>query len=245
MCTSGCSPVRRHGVEHRGSLRSTRASHRGGRRRSGRVPARQRHVRPLGPVPARASRGRAAGRRGSAGVRAERARSRYARALPRRRRRVHRRGRRRAGTGDVRARRRLDGRDMGAVVRPRASRARSPARAARVGAAPDLIEALVAAGNDPIASAADLAELRAIISPFGFRGSMRVRADELRRLTVPTLLVWGDHDPVGAVEVAQATARLVRELELEVLPAGHAVWLGDPRRVSELLSRFVRSGSDG
>ena len=33
---------------------------------------------------------------------------------------------------------------------------------------PDLIEAMVAAGRDPISSAADLAELRAISSPFGF-----------------------------------------------------------------------------
>jgi hypothetical protein len=34
---------------------------------------------------------------------------------------------------------------------------------------PDLIESLVAAGQDPIASRANLAELRAIISPLGFR----------------------------------------------------------------------------
>lgn len=110
---------------------------------------------------------------------------------------------------------------------------------------PDVIEAIVAAGNDPIASAADLAELRAISSPFCFRRALRVDPDELRRLTVPTLLVWGDHDPVGTVEVAQATAGLVPDVQLEVLPAGHAVWLGDPERVSELLCSFVDSGSDG
>jgi pimeloyl-ACP methyl ester carboxylesterase len=109
---------------------------------------------------------------------------------------------------------------------------------------PDLIESMVAAGNDPIAAAANLAELRAGISPFGFRPSMRVHPDELRRLTVPTLVIWGDHDPVGAVKVAQATARLIPKAELEVLPAGHVPFLGHPDRVSELLSSFVRSGSD-
>ncbi len=107
---------------------------------------------------------------------------------------------------------------------------------------PDLIDSLVAAGNDPIAAAVNLAELRAIISPFGFRRSMRIDSDELRRLTVPTLVIWGDHDPVGAVEVAQATARLVPDAQLEVLPAGHVPYLGHPERVSELLARFVRSG---
>lgn len=110
---------------------------------------------------------------------------------------------------------------------------------------PDLIEALVAAGRDPIAAAANLAEVRAIISPLGFRRSARVHTDELRRLTVPTLLIWGDHDPVGAVEAARATAGAVPKAQLEVLPAGHVPHLGHPERVSELLSGFVRSGSDG
>jgi pimeloyl-ACP methyl ester carboxylesterase len=110
---------------------------------------------------------------------------------------------------------------------------------------PDLIESMVAAGRDPIASAADLAELRAVSTPLGFRRSLRVHPEELRRLTVPTLLVWGDRDPVGAVKVAQATARLIPNAQLEVLPAGHVPFLGHPDRVSELLSRFVRSGSDG
>jgi pimeloyl-ACP methyl ester carboxylesterase len=107
---------------------------------------------------------------------------------------------------------------------------------------PDLIEALVAAGRDPVASTVNLAELRAGISPFGFRRSLLVHPDELRRLTVPALILWGDHDPVGGVDVAQATARLVREAQLEVLPAGHVPYLGNPERVSELLSTFVRSG---
>lgn len=109
---------------------------------------------------------------------------------------------------------------------------------------PDLIESLVAAGNDPIASAVNLAELRAAISPFGFRRSMRLQPRELRRLTVPTLVIWGDHDPVGTVEVGKATAELIPDARLEVLTAGHVPYLANPERVSELLSEFVRSGTD-
>ena len=82
---------------------------------------------------------------------------------------------------------------------------------------PDLIESVVAAGRPPVSSAANLAELRAIISAFGFRPAMRVSPEDLRRLTVPTLLVWGDHDPVGGVDVAQETARLIPDAQLEVL----------------------------
>jgi pimeloyl-ACP methyl ester carboxylesterase len=106
---------------------------------------------------------------------------------------------------------------------------------------PQLIESLVAVARDPIASAANLAELRAIISPIGFRPSARMDRDELRRLNVPTLLIWGDHDPVGTAEVARETARLIPRAQLELLPAGHVPYLGHPQRVTELVSAFVRS----
>ena len=80
---------------------------------------------------------------------------------------------------------------------------------------PDLIESPVAAGRDPIASAANLAELRAIISALGFRPAMRVSPEDLRQLTEPTLLVWGDHDPIGGVKLAQATASLIPDAQLD------------------------------
>jgi pimeloyl-ACP methyl ester carboxylesterase len=109
---------------------------------------------------------------------------------------------------------------------------------------PDLIEALVAVARDPVASAANLDELRAIISPLGFRRSALMHTDELRQLAVPTLLIWGDQDPVGAVEAAQATAAAISEARLEVLAAGHVPYLGHPERASELLSGFVRSATN-
>jgi len=107
---------------------------------------------------------------------------------------------------------------------------------------PELIDALVAGGNDPVAVAADLAELRAVIQPFGFRRSMRLRPADLQALSVPTLLIWGDHDPIGSVGVARLAARLIPSAGLEVLPAGHVPQLGHPGRVATLVSDFVRSG---
>lgn len=105
---------------------------------------------------------------------------------------------------------------------------------------PDLIESLVATGNDPVASEVNLAELRAIISPFGFRRALRLQPEELRQLSVPTLLVWGDHDPVGGVKVAETIADLIPNAQLEILPAGHVPWLGNLDRTAELVSTFVR-----
>jgi pimeloyl-ACP methyl ester carboxylesterase len=105
---------------------------------------------------------------------------------------------------------------------------------------PQLIDSLVAAGNDPIATATNLAELRAIISPAGFRPALRLRPEELRQLRVPTLLVWGDHDPVGTIDVAETVAGLIPNARLEVLPAGHVPWLGNLHRTAALVSAFVR-----
>ena len=109
---------------------------------------------------------------------------------------------------------------------------------------PDLIDAIVAAGRDPISSATDRAEYRAILTPLGFRRSLRVQPSELKSLTVPTLLIWGDHDPVGTVDVAHTVASLIPDAQLDVVAAGHAVWLGDPKRISGLLCAFARSHGD-
>ena len=55
---------------------------------------------------------------------------------------------------------------------------------------------------------------------------MRVQPDDLRSLTAPTLVIWGDHDPTGTVEAAQRATSLIPNARLEMLPAGHVPWLG-------------------
>jgi pimeloyl-ACP methyl ester carboxylesterase len=105
---------------------------------------------------------------------------------------------------------------------------------------PDLLDSLVAGARDPVAVAANRAELRALISPVGFRRAMRIQAEDLGRLSVPTMMIWGDHDPVVPIGIARVAARLIRDARLEVLPAGHVPQLGHPERVAELLTAFAR-----
>ena len=104
---------------------------------------------------------------------------------------------------------------------------------------PDLLDSLVAGARDPVAVRADVAELRALITPRGFRPEMRFTDDDLRRLAVPTLMVWGDRDPVVPVERARACAATIPDARLEVLPAGHVPQLGQPERVAALLEQFA------
>lgn len=114
---------------------------------------------------------------------------------------------------------------------------------------PDLIDVMVAAGRDPVIGVTNVNEARAIISPAalvtpsGFRRGLRVRPDELGRITTPTLLVWGDREPLGSVQVARHIARLIPNATLEVVPAGHAPWIGQADLTAKLINEFARSGS--
>ena len=111
---------------------------------------------------------------------------------------------------------------------------------------PDLVDLLVAAGRDPVTDRAASAEFRALLSPFallsrsGWRRRSRVRPDELRRLAMPTLVLWGERDPVGGIPVARAVTELIPDARLEVLPTGHGPWLGQPVWTAAAMMEFVR-----
>jgi pimeloyl-ACP methyl ester carboxylesterase len=111
---------------------------------------------------------------------------------------------------------------------------------------PDLIDLLVAMGRDPVTDRAAKAEIRVLVSPFallspsGFRGRSRVRPDELRQVAMPTLMVWGERDPLGGIAVAQAITDLIPHARLEVLPTGHGPWLGQPAQTAATVVDFVR-----
>lgn len=111
---------------------------------------------------------------------------------------------------------------------------------------PELIDLLVAVGRDPVNAATERDEVRAVVSPValatrtGFRRSMRVAPDELRRLNVPTLLVWGQQEPLAPVATARAIAEMLPNGRLVVLPGGHVPWLGDPEATSAVIAEFLR-----
>jgi pimeloyl-ACP methyl ester carboxylesterase len=67
-----------------------------------------------------------------------------------------------------------------------------------------------------------------------------MRPDELHALTVPTLLIWGEQDPLGGADVAATAAATMPGAQLELLPAGHGPWLGHPDQVAALVGDFVR-----
>ena len=65
---------------------------------------------------------------------------------------------------------------------------------------------------------------------------------ELPKLSMPTLLIWGDKDSFGPPSLAEEMAQSMPHGRSEVVPdAGHLAWLDQPDRVAGLIANFLRS----
>jgi pimeloyl-ACP methyl ester carboxylesterase len=92
--------------------------------------------------------------------------------------------------------------------------------------------------SDGAARSAFLHTLRTIVDPWG----QRVDASDRLYLAqaVPTLIVWGERDPIIPVEHAHTAHRLVPGSRLEIFPnSGHFPYLDDPLRFVRVLIDFM------
>lgn len=65
--------------------------------------------------------------------------------------------------------------------------------------------------------------------------------DQLSRLTMPTLVIWGESDRLVPSRQAQAASTRLAQGKVVVLPnCGHVPQLEQPERVGEILSEFLR-----
>src|SRR3954451_13293976 len=91
---------------------------------------------------------------------------------------------------------------------------------------------------DRAARAAFIHTLRGIIDAGGQRVSARDRLYLAAEL--PTLIVWGDRDPILPVEHGREAQGLIPGSRMEVIPdAGHFPMLDDPYRFARLLRGFI------
>jgi pimeloyl-ACP methyl ester carboxylesterase len=95
------------------------------------------------------------------------------------------------------------------------------------------VELALRRGRNPAGTARQLAAILASPS----------RADDLRGVAVPTLVIHGEEDPLVPLEGGRRTARLVPGAELEVLPRmGHAL---PPPLWERIIDRVVRHAQRG
>ena len=68
---------------------------------------------------------------------------------------------------------------------------------------------------------------------------------ELRKISVPVLMIWGDQDPYGGPEIGRRAAALIPDARLEVIAGRHAPFLDDAKRCGELIHDLIRRGTAG
>jgi pimeloyl-ACP methyl ester carboxylesterase len=94
--------------------------------------------------------------------------------------------------------------------------------------------------EEPNARRAFLQTVRAVVDP----GGQRVSATDKLYLTagVPTLIVWGEQDPLIPVSHARRAHETIADSRLEVFAgAGHYPYLDDPERFATVLLDFIRT----
>jgi len=92
--------------------------------------------------------------------------------------------------------------------------------------------------GDSEARQAFIYTLRGIVDPGGQRVSARDRLYLAQ--TVPTLLVWGERDPIIPVTHGYSAQKQVKHSRLEVIEdAGHFPYRDNPRRFAGILSDFI------
>lgn len=85
---------------------------------------------------------------------------------------------------------------------------------------------------------ATLAALRALLSPV--RGQREVFLDDLPRLKMPTLVLWGTLDTVFPAYQARAAARRIPDGRLALVPGcGHLPQVEKPEEFAEIVGRFL------
>jgi len=103
-----------------------------------------------------------------------------------------------------------------------------------VTAYPELMKLNVLGWNLPGAASSFRSLLHRMLRLRGAATDCALSEEEVARLSVPTALVWGTHDPFGGLDAARRFARAARA-ELHVIGEGHLPWLDDPEAVAAIV----------
>lgn len=83
-------------------------------------------------------------------------------------------------------------------------------------------------------------ELKAARSQVDFRGQRTVLLDQLPRLEMPTLIIWGENDAIFPIAHARNAIKRLRNGQLEMIPqCGHLAPVEQPERCAAVLRDFL------
>jgi pimeloyl-ACP methyl ester carboxylesterase len=103
------------------------------------------------------------------------------------------------------------------------------------------------AGDPPAEFVALLEEIAAAVRPASLRTQLSVMAeadqrDLLPRISVPTLLIWGELDARSPLSVARQFEHAIPDTRLVVIPScGHLSNLEQPKQFNDAVREFCRA----
>lgn len=98
---------------------------------------------------------------------------------------------------------------------------------------PSLIQAILAQDRNPRSVDVALSEFRLSQTLGGWSTSIRLRENELTDIQQPTLVLWGENEPIGGPEDVRDSVERISDARLIPLDAGHFPWFGHPEKCAE------------
>jgi pimeloyl-ACP methyl ester carboxylesterase len=106
----------------------------------------------------------------------------------------------------------------------------------------------VALGRDTDSMLSERAMIRSIVNwrQGSFRLGLTLEDVELAAIQPPTFMIYGNSDPVGAVDTWRRFVEKLPQAELHIVDeAGHMPWFHDPTKVASDVSRFLHDSQEG
>jgi pimeloyl-ACP methyl ester carboxylesterase len=105
----------------------------------------------------------------------------------------------------------------------------------------EIRDVLLAAQRVPSYTPSMLAMMRAAMSWTRPRPAVVTTPDQLRRISHPVRLIWGERDSFGRPESGRRIAELIPGADLRVVPGGHVPWFHHADVVAELAREHLES----
>ena len=86
--------------------------------------------------------------------------------------------------------------------------------------------------------------LRTVVTPLGAKPQFQLDTEQLRRVHQRVLLIWGNHDPFGKLEVARQAAAILPKAQLHTLDAGHLPFVDQPADCGSAILAFLAAAEE-
>lgn len=106
---------------------------------------------------------------------------------------------------------------------------------------PEIANLLLATEQLPGFKPTFLAMLHRLLRLRGSRPTSALTSDQLAQINVPSLLIFGRDDPIGAAPVGRRVADALSDSELYIVDGGHAPWIHHADQIAPLITEFLTS----